>query len=73
MLSEKEGDNLKEAEGRLYKYNKGDDSPQVILEKIYISNGMAWDQKSNKCYYIDSGKFDVKEYDYDPITGNLCK
>lgn len=72
MLSEKKGDVSKNAAGKVYKYVKGD-NPQVVLDNIYISNGMAWDQNNNKFYYIDSGKFDVKEYDYDPSTGNICK
>ncbi|XP_055308567.1 regucalcin-like isoform X1 [Sitodiplosis mosellana] len=71
MLSEKTGDVLQNAAGKVYKYIKGDNSPQVVLDNIYISNGMAWDQNNNKVYYIDSGKFDVKEYDYDPSTGNF--
>lgn len=73
MISEKTADPLQIAAGRVYKHVKGGGSPQVVLDNIFISNGMAWDENNNKCYYIDSGKFDVKEYDHDPNTGNLCK
>lgn len=72
MLSEKTGDVFENAAGKVYKYVK-DDGLQAVLDNIYISNGMAWDENNNKFYYIDSGKFDVKEYDYDPNTGNICK
>lgn len=72
MLSEKVGDCYTNADGKVFKYVPGEGVTEV-LKDIYISNGMAWDEKLNKFYYIDSGKFDVKEYDYDPVTGNVCK
>ncbi|XP_031623137.1 regucalcin-like [Contarinia nasturtii] len=70
MLSEKVADPSKSAAGKVFKYEKGNGVNEV-LDNIYISNGMAWDENKNKFYYIDSGKFDVKEYDYDPNTGNI--
>lgn len=72
MLSEKTGDVFENAAGKVYKYVKGD-GPKAVLDNIYISNGMAWNVNNNKFYYIDSGKFNVKEYDYDPYTGIICK
>jgi len=70
MLSEKVADPSKSAAGKVFKYEKGNGVNEV-LDNIYISNGMAWDEHNNKFYYIDSGKFDVKEYDYDPNTGDI--
>lgn len=39
---------------------------------VYSSNGLTWDTKRNKFYYIDSCKFDIKQYDWDPSTGIIC-
>lgn len=43
-----------------------------LKRSVGISNGLAWNEKTNKFYYIDSVDSDVKEFDYDPVTGNLC-
>lgn len=40
---------------------------------IGVSNGLTWNEKTNKFYFIDSCDLDVKEFDYDPKTGNICK
>lgn len=60
------------ATGALYKYTKTD-GPVEVVKDVKISNGLAWNQQTNKVYYVDSGKFNVKEYDWDPSTGVLCK
>lgn len=72
MRSEKLGDVFENAAGKVFKYVEGE-GVTGILDNIYISNGMAWNEQLNKFYYIDSGKFDVKEYDYDPSNGNICE
>lgn len=71
MLSEKVGDPSQHATGKVYKYVKSS-GLHAIMENIYISNGMAWNENTNKFYYIDSGKFDVKEYEYNTNTGDIC-
>lgn len=55
-----------------YKYNKGKGLEQLI-DHVYISNGLTWVRETNKFYYVDSCTYDIKEFDYNPITGNLCK
>lgn len=65
------GDIFEFAGGSFYKYVKGDGIYKLI-ENIYVSNGMTWNETKNKFYYIDSGKFDVREFDYDPKTGDIC-
>lgn len=40
---------------------------------IKISNGITWVRKTKKFYYIDSCAYDVKEFDYDPKTGNISE
>lgn len=56
--------------GALYSYSKG-----LLIKheaNIGISNGMAWDIKENKMYYIDTMCPVVFQYDYDPETGTIC-
>lgn len=72
MRVEAAGDLFDEAAGTFYKYVKGEGVHELI-HNIYVSNGMAWNLTENKFYYIDSCKFDIKEYDYDPSNGNICK
>lgn len=72
MRSEKCGGLDEVASGSLYKYIKGD-GVYELADNIYVSNGLAWDQEKNKLYYIDSCKYDMKEYDWDPSTGDICK
>lgn len=57
--------------GTFYRYTK-DEQFVPLKRSIGVSNGLAWNEKTNKFYYIDSVDLDVKEYDYDPVTGNLC-
>ncbi|XP_031634677.1 regucalcin-like [Contarinia nasturtii] len=57
-------------DGALYKYVKGE-GVYELAKNVYISNGLAWNEKEKKFFYIDSGKFDVKEYDWDPATGDI--
>lgn len=70
MRLEAIGDLFDEAAGTFYKYIKGD-GVYELLNDIYVSNGMAWNENTNKFYYIDSCKFNVREYDWDPSTGDI--
>lgn len=72
MRYEKFGDLFENAAGTFYRYIKGE-GVKDLLHKIHVSNGLAWNEKENKFYYIDSCKLDVKEYDYDSKNGNICK
>lgn len=50
------------------------DEPTVtLLMRIRQSNGLAWDTKSNTMYYIDSCDWDVKAFDWNPETGDICE
>lgn len=60
------------ASGTFYRYTH-DEGATELLHNIFISNGMTWDQENKKFYYIDSGIMDVKEFDYDPKSGNICE
>lgn len=37
---------------------------------VLVSNGLCWDE--NTFYYVDSCYKDVKAFDYDPDTGDIC-
>lgn len=72
MRLEALGDLFEIAAGTFYRYTQ-DEGAKDLLHNIYISNGLTWNEKEKKFYYIDSCKIDVKEYDYDPISGDICK
>lgn len=56
----------------LYKYDAKNKVVQV-RDKVRLSNGLAWNEKKKKFYYVDSCDLNVKEFDYDPDTGDLCE
>lgn len=58
------------ADANLYRYAI-DEEKVLIVDKIGVSNGLAWNASEKKFYYIDSLTYDVKEYDYDIDTGNV--
>ncbi|XP_011200668.2 regucalcin isoform X1 [Bactrocera dorsalis] len=62
------GDEFKDRWGELYKYEKGG-KVSVVKTDVGISNGLAWNEKTNKFYYIDTTDYEVKEYDYDFDAG----
>lgn len=57
--------------GALYSLSKGELKQHV--QQIGISNGLAWNLALKKFYYIDSFAFSVDEFDYDLVTGDICK
>ncbi|XP_059613722.1 regucalcin isoform X2 [Phlebotomus argentipes] len=56
--------------GALYKFTK-DGEFDKLKSNIGISNGLAWNEKTNKFYYIDSCALDVKEHSYNPVSGEI--
>lgn len=72
MRYEALGDLFDVAAGNFYKYIRGH-GEYKLLENIFVSNGMAWNETEKKFYYIDSGKFDIRQYDYDTKTGDICE
>lgn len=66
------GDLFESPNGTLYKYAVGEEVTK-LRENVFVSNGLAWNTKTNKFYFIDSCTLSVIEFDYDPKTGNLCK
>ncbi|XP_055681180.1 regucalcin isoform X1 [Lutzomyia longipalpis] len=70
MRLEECGDLFEAQFGSLYKFNK-DGVYQKLKSNVSVSNGLAWNEKTNKFYYIDSCALDVKEYSYNPVTGDI--
>lgn len=71
MRLEECGDIFDAAEGNFYKYENETKSFDWLKGKIGVSNGLAWNYTTNKFYYIDSCELDVKEFDYDPESGEI--
>ncbi|KRG07001.1 regucalcin isoform X1 [Drosophila mojavensis] len=62
------GDEFTHRHGELYRWEAGG-NVTVVKSDVGISNGLAWDEKANKFYYIDTTDYEVKSYDYDFKTG----
>ncbi|XP_030386451.1 regucalcin isoform X2 [Scaptodrosophila lebanonensis] len=62
------GDEFEHRHGELYRWEQGKQLA-VVKTDVGISNGLAWDEKNKKFYYIDTTDYEVKSYDYDIETG----
>ena len=56
--------------GSLY-LASGDGSIRRMLEDVTISNGMAWNRRKNRMYYIDTPTWEVSVFDYDDDSGSI--
>lgn len=72
MRLEEKGDLFINPCGTFYKYTKGE-GVKDLLHNIHCSNGLAWNEKAGKFYYIDSCKLNVLEFDYDQKNGEICE
>lgn len=64
------GDEFTHRHGELYRWQAGDaGNVTVVKSDVGISNGLAWDEKTKKFYYIDTTDYEVKSYDYNFETG----
>ena len=62
--------NEKDPNGALYSFD-GKNSTR-LLDKVTISNGLAWSVDHKTFYYIDTPTREVKAFDYDPATGQIA-
>ncbi|XP_066145537.1 uncharacterized protein [Euwallacea fornicatus] len=46
--------------------------PEILVERVSISNGLTWSIDGTKFYYIDSPTQEIVKYDYDAETGNIA-
>ncbi|XP_069965434.1 regucalcin isoform X2 [Bactrocera oleae] len=61
-------DMFSKREGELYSFEK-DKPVKLIKSDVGVSNGLTWNEKAKKFYFIDSLDYNVKEYDYNLDTG----
>ena len=59
-------------QGSLYCLHN-DGSIKKFMDKVSISNGLAWTADNKHMYYIDSLPGRVYGFDYDIETGTPCK
>lgn len=45
--------------------------PELQLDQLTISNGLAWTEDNRTMYFIDTPSREIKAYDYDLDTGNI--
>lgn len=58
--------------GAFYNYGS-DEGVRKLFGNVTFSNGLTWVPQTKKFYYIDSCTYEIKEFNYDTKTGNLCK
>jgi len=42
-----------------------------LKTKVGLSNGLTWNERTNKFYYVDSYDLNVKQFDFDVKTGTF--
>lgn len=68
-MMDSKGD-FEKGKGSLYRLD--DRGCTKLCDKINVSNGLAWDLKEKAFYYVDSLENNIRRYDYDVETGNIC-
>ncbi|XP_053696329.1 regucalcin-like [Sabethes cyaneus] len=65
MITENGGNPFEVNSGKFYRFDSKSRTFVQQLDNLYISNGLAWNDKTKKFYYVDSGAHDIKEFDVD--------
>ncbi|SPP88044.1 regucalcin [Drosophila guanche] len=65
------GDIFTQFKGELYDWQAGG-QVRKIKGEVGISNGLAWDEKAKKFYFIDTNTHEVHAYDYNVETGAVA-
>lgn len=60
------------ASGSFYRYTKGK-SVKRLIEDINLVGGMAWNVRKNKFYLVDTCRYWLCEFTFDPKTGSICR
>lgn len=66
------GDSLVDRVGSLYKFSF-DNKLEEIRQNIGISNCCVFNEEKSKMYYIDTADRDIKEFDWNKETGEICE
>lgn len=61
------------AEGTLYRFTRNQPAGVAVLNDIAIANGLTWNAATHKFYYVDTCACNIREFNYDIRTGNICK
>jgi sugar lactone lactonase YvrE len=72
MITEETGNifDLKKRVGSLYRYTM-EEGLVELKTKVGLSNGLAFNDKTNTMYYVDSYDLNIKQFMYDIKTGNI--
>lgn len=54
----------------MYRFSKNQLTP--LFNTVRTTNGIAINRKTNKLYQVDSCEYTISEFDYDPVTGDIC-
>ncbi|XP_072388268.1 regucalcin-like isoform X3 [Diabrotica undecimpunctata] len=61
-----------EGQGLLYTITKKNlNNPNIAVQSVSTSNGLAWNKANNKLYYIDTPTLKVVSFDYDDENGTI--
>lgn len=70
MIDQSKGNPFEVNTGSFYRYDTKRGGLVKQFDSVFISNGIAWNDKTKKVYYVDSGTYDIKVFDVDD-EGNL--
>lgn len=57
----------------VYEYTDRGNDINVILDDVYTTSGIAFDEDAKKLYHVDTCSLVITEFDWDPESGKLCK
>lgn len=55
----------------LYRYSKGNGTKR-LLNNLHMASGMAWNERRQKFYFIQTCDYSIVEFDSSPDTGDIC-
>lgn len=56
----------------LYRYTMPTGA-QRLVKDLKVAGGIDWNLAENLFYFIDSCNLTIREYNFDPVSGNICK
>lgn len=60
------------ANASMYIYSKKKGTKRIVGD-VKVSSGLAWNNEAKKLYFINSCKFSLDEYDWNPNNGEICE
>lgn len=65
LRAEDRGNPFKENTGKFYRLDAKTGEFVEQFDKVFISNGLAWNEKTKKFFYADTGAYNVRVFDFD--------